>query len=305
MLKGKKAKLALLGVVIGSIAVPFSAWAQYVAPQTEVDNQSANSPYRFDFQVTGPDKARPVQVFSDGSQTFIQFPPGIKPSYAKYDGAKDRFHETSPYYVLYGAPNEFIVVTNKGSINIRAMNNENDAASLLPPKPKPVITNSDLENRFDKPVEREKIEAALKYAQSAVEKAKTAVNAQKSGTTYYGPGGGPRPSVTVTTAEVTKARLEHEQKIKTLNPGGRLSDELRKYVKAMGWSDLKWNLDYDYKITAPIPMKGDMITAVTNLVKTYQDQGGLMGVTPFFAAGNRTVVIQKMDLAAPMPSVTK
>jgi hypothetical protein len=304
MLNGK-ARMALAGAVFVSIIAPIAAQAQYAAPQETVDNQSANSPYRFDFQVTGPDKARPVQVFSDGTQTFLQFKDGTKPVYARYDSTKERFHETSPYYVLYGAPNDFVVETNKGAINIHAMNNENDAASLLPPKPKQVITNAELRDKFDKPVEREKIEAALKYAQTAVNKAQAAVNEKTGQTTYFGSADGPRPSVTVTAAEATQARLAHEQQIQTLKAGGRLSDELRAYVKAMGWDHLKWKVGYDYKVTAPIPMKGDMITAVTNLVKTYQDQGGLMGVTPFFAAGNRTVVIQKMDLAAPMPVTAK
>lgn len=271
MLNGKKAKLALIGIVIGSVFEPIVAQAQYVAPRTTVDNQSANSPYRFDFQVTGTNKARPVQVFTDGSQTFLQFPDGIKPSYAKFDGKKQRFHEASPYYVLYDSPNEFDVHTNKGEINIRAMNNENDAASLLPPKPKTMITSEALRERFDTPIEHQKIQSAMK----------------------------------VTTDEVTRARIAHEQQVQTLKAGGRLSDELRAYVKSNGWSNLKWKLDYDYKITAPIPMKGDMITAITNLVRTYQDQGGLMGVSPFFAAGNRTVVIQKMDLATPMPVTAK
>lgn len=85
-----------------------------------------------------------------------------------------------------------------------------------------------------------------------------------------------------------------------LPEGEYLSDALRTYVKKQGWKDLRWEIDEHYRIDAPIPMIGDdVIESVTNLVRTYQNQGGLMGVEPLFAKGNKMVVIKKMDRAVP------
>lgn len=82
----------------------------------------------------------------------------------------------------------------------------------------------------------------------------------------------------------------------TLRAGENLSAELERYVRARGWS-MRWNTGDDYIIDVPIAMpRGDVIEAVTWLVRTYQAQGGMEGVVPRFAKGNKVVVIEQMDV---------
>lgn len=99
----------------------------------------------------------------------------------------------------------------------------------------------------------------------------------------------------VTKTEVAVKRspqlsLDKHELVAYLPAGGYLRDELRDYANARGW-DLKWKLDYDYKINKPIPMAGDVPTAVQNLVNNYQALGGLQAVTPFFMTGGKTPTI--------------
>lgn len=82
----------------------------------------------------------------------------------------------------------------------------------------------------------------------------------------------------------------------TLQSGARLSEALRGYARSHGW-ELRWNLTEDYVIDVDIavpPM--DVIAGVTWVVQAYQAQGGLRGVTPRFARGNRVAVIEQMDV---------
>lgn len=89
----------------------------------------------------------------------------------------------------------------------------------------------------------------------------------------------------------------------TIPPGPSLSRALDKYVVSMGWNGSRWLIDSDYRVDAPIPMNGDLVSAITNLVKTYQAQGGMMGVTPLFAEANKIVVFRKMDRSPSQISV--
>lgn len=82
----------------------------------------------------------------------------------------------------------------------------------------------------------------------------------------------------------------------SLPAGMSLSDALSRYIVANGWS-LRWLIDEDYVLDAEVPLPaGDFIQAVTWVVQTYQRQGGLEGVVPRFAKGNRVVVIEQMNV---------
>lgn len=292
----RKAGIALTGMLAVTAMISMDgANAGYIAPNVHVDNQSVNAPYRFDYQVTGPDAARPIQVFSDGTQTFLQFASGSKPLYAFVDGNKQSFHETSPYFVLYGAPSSFDVQTSKGKISVALQNNGTVDESLIP-KSERYVTENDLRGKFDQPIERQVITAAEATAARLAHERSTAVSAPATVAAAAGVSVQPHAN---------QPPITPADQSSFLPAGGKLSDELRSYVKSMGWNDLKWKIDIDYHIDNPIPMNGDMFTAITNLVKTYQSQGGLQGVTPMFAAGNRVVVIQKMDEAPDMDSASK
>lgn len=102
------------------------------------------------------------------------------------------------------------------------------------------------------------------------------------------------PHVEQTTSQGSNAYLQEQVPVYYLPKGEMLSHALRKYVKAQGWNDLIWDLDYDYKIEAPISMSGDIVQAITDLIKTYQSYGGLMGVEPIFAKGNYIVAIRQL-----------
>ncbi len=104
---------------------------------------------------------------------------------------------------------------------------------------------------------------------------------------------GSHPNVRVTEAPMSMTYM--------LPEGEYLSDALRNYVKKQGWKDLRWNVDHDYRLDAPVAMVGKgLVDAVTNLIITYQAQGGLQGVEPVFAKGNKIVVIRPMDMSASM-----
>lgn len=84
--------------------------------------------------------------------------------------------------------------------------------------------------------------------------------------------------------------------ITTIPAGSRLSDALEVFINSRGWS-LRWLIDEDYMLDADLPIPGtDVIDAVTWVVQTYQRQGGMRGVVPRFARGNRVVAIEKMDV---------
>lgn len=86
------------------------------------------------------------------------------------------------------------------------------------------------------------------------------------------------------------------QTITTIPAGSRLSDALEVFITSRGWS-LRWLIDEDYMLDADLPIPGaDVIDAVTWVVQTYQRQGGMRGVVPRFARGNRVVAIEKMDV---------
>lgn len=81
-----------------------------------------------------------------------------------------------------------------------------------------------------------------------------------------------------------------------LSAGTNLSAALEEYVNRRGWQ-LRWLIEEDYMLDVDLPLKGgDFIEAVTNVVRTYQAQGGMEGVVPRFARGNNVVVIEKMDV---------
>lgn len=102
-----------------------------------------------------------------------------------------------------------------------------------------------------------------------------------------------RPTVASGIALGTPIRAE----MRYLPAGENLSDALAKYAERGGWS-LRWNIDADYVLDVDLPMpKGaDVIEGITWLVKTYQAQGGMSGVVPRFAKGNKVVVIEQMDV---------
>lgn len=80
----------------------------------------------------------------------------------------------------------------------------------------------------------------------------------------------------------------------TLPASPSLKNELSRYADSQGWS-LRWNIDHDYRVDVPIPLKGDFYTAVTDLVKAYQALGGMAGVVPRFATSNKVLSIENLD----------
>lgn len=80
----------------------------------------------------------------------------------------------------------------------------------------------------------------------------------------------------------------------TLPAGPSLKGELSRYADSQGWS-LRWNIDHDYRVDVPIPLKGDFYTSVTDLVKAYQALGGMAGVVPRFATSNKVLSIENLD----------
>lgn len=203
---------------------------------TYLDNQPVNAPYSFDFQIRGAPNARPVQVFTDEYETYIEMPPGIAAHYVMVGGNRVRLHETPPYVMFEGAPREFFLRTSHGEVEIVRRGNSLLAHNLAADRR---FTSKDCE---------------------------------------------PEPACTSSRGYVLRA-------------GTLLSESLRRYVKSQGWNSLRWNIDHDYFIEDDIPLHGDMKTAITGLVRAYQAQGGLMGVTPRFAESNRVVVFEPVDMS--------
>jgi len=229
----------------GMLGAGHACAASHYYDETAVDNQSVNAPYRFDYAVSGPSAARPKQVYSDGYETFLEFPEGVRPTYFMIDGVKVKPKFTKPYYVLSGEFAGFKVRTTRGEIEIERRANSQVASSISSrhpaPTPKKIISEDDLEAAF--------ISAPAELA---------------------------------------------ERKSLTLPAGQKLSEALADYVKAHDWN-LKWRIDHDYYIEAPIPMSEDFFGAIYDMVKTYQAQGGMQGVIPRFAAANRVVSIEYLD----------
>lgn len=116
-------------------------------------------------------------------------------------------------------------------------------------------------------------------------------------TTVTAPAPAPLTTVTAPTPLTTAPyEMAPRQEITKIPAGTRLSEALELFVKARGWS-MRWLIDEDYMLDADLPVPaGDVIEAVTWVVQTYQRQGGMRGVVPLFAKGNKVVAIQKMDV---------
>ena len=85
----------------------------------------------------------------------------------------------------------------------------------------------------------------------------------------------------------------------TLSAGSRLSVALEQYLRQRGW-ELRWLIDEDYVLDVDFPVPAtELIEGVTWVVHSYQSQGGMRGVVPRFARGNKVVVIEKMDVREP------
>lgn len=85
----------------------------------------------------------------------------------------------------------------------------------------------------------------------------------------------------------------------TLPAGSRLSEALNSYVATHEWQ-LRWLIEEDYVLDVDVPIPPmDLVDGVTFVVNAYQAQGGMRGVVPRFARGNRVVVIESMDVRAP------
>lgn len=221
----KAACCMVLGMAMTGTA--FAESSQYYS-ESVVDNQSVNSPYRFDYVVSGPDAARPIQVYSDGYETYFEFEKGVKPSYATVGDEKIKFKYSKPYYSISGEYENLTVRTSRGKIEVERRE------------------NSQLAN--------------------SVSSRKSYRSASNLGT---------RAAFTL--------------------PGGvKLSEALADFARSYDWV-LKWNVDVDYMIEEPIPMQEDFFGAIYDLIKTYQDQGGMQGTIPRFSAANRVVSIEKLD----------
>jgi hypothetical protein len=259
-----KAWIAIL-TAVGVMGAGHSYAASYYYDETAVDNQSVNAPYRFDYVVRGPSSARPTQVFSDGYETLLEFPSEVKPTYAIVEGDKLRLAYSKPYYVLKGEFASFKVRTTRGEIEVERRDNSQIASTIssrkAAPEPKKSITEADLKSRLGSQRTMADFEPGL-GSQRTMADLEPGLGAQRT--------------------------------IMTLPAGTKLSAALADYVKAHDW-DLKWRIDHDYYIEVPIPMSEDFFTAIYDLVKTYQAQGGMQGVIPRFAASNRVVSIEYLD----------
>lgn len=239
-----KAWIAILATA-GMLGAGHTYAASYYYDETAVDNQSVNAPYRFDYVVRGPSAARPKQLYSDGYETFFEFPAGVRPTYFIIDGKKIKPKFAKPYYVLSGEYADFKVRTTRGEIEVERRANSQIASSISSRSPAPPTK---------KTISEEDLAAA--FTDAATER--------------------------------------DDRKVMMLPAGQKLSEALADYVKAHDW-DLKWMIDHDYYIEAPIPMNEDFFGAIYDLVKTYQAQGGMQGVIPRFAASNRVVSIEYLD----------
>lgn len=102
-------------------------------------------------------------------------------------------------------------------------------------------------------------------------------------------------SVVATAASVAHAQ-QAAASSQILKAGENLSTALEKYVAQRGWR-MRWNIDEDYALDVDLPLPaGDVIEAVTWVVRTYQSQGGMEGVVPRFAKGNNVVVLETMNV---------
>jgi len=81
-----------------------------------------------------------------------------------------------------------------------------------------------------------------------------------------------------------------------LPAGESLSAALEQYAEQQGWT-LRWNIEDDYVLDVDLPLPADsIVNTITWVVNTYQSQGGLAGVAPRFAQGNKVVVIEHMNV---------
>lgn len=81
-----------------------------------------------------------------------------------------------------------------------------------------------------------------------------------------------------------------------LAAGSNVSEAMAAYVERNGWT-LRWLIDEDYVLDADLPIPAmDLIDGVTYVIRAYQAQGGMRGVSPRFARGNNVVVIEQMSV---------
>lgn len=102
----------------------------------------------------------------------------------------------------------------------------------------------------------------------------------------------PGASVAATEAPAAPAARRGD----VLPAGSNVSEAMSAYVERNGWS-LRWLIEEDYVLDADLPIPAmDLIDGVTYVIRAYQAQGGMRGVSPRFARGNNVVVIEHMSV---------
>lgn len=100
-----------------------------MSSQTNIANATyaGDKPLSFNYQVTGAPIARPLQVFSDGEQVFIEFKNGVKPfevfiKERKGDPGyvKVAPEESAPYFRINGDPEEVSIIAEVPDLTVSA-----------------------------------------------------------------------------------------------------------------------------------------------------------------------------------------
>jgi hypothetical protein len=77
-----------------------------------------------------------------------------------------------------------------------------------------------------------------------------------------------------------------------LKEGAMLSSELERWGEMAGWN-VRWALDYDYRVEAEADFGHDMEAAIEKVMTAYQARGGLYGVVAKISKSNRVISIER------------
>jgi hypothetical protein len=263
-----------------------------------------DKPLSFHYQVAGPVQARPVQVFSDGEQMFIEFKNGVKPKSIMIKDANGTSRviaeDMNPYYRIPGDPDNVTVMTEQpdqtesyrcAGAKPKVLQSQivikrtRVMAEIAPPAPIVIVDPAEEKAR--------EIQAKLAMYEDELQRAsKNVPEADPEFTPVYPIGvTGEQPSTVVanssqaqanqvsakqpTQASVVQAEEPVEIKLPDVIPlwevrkGETLNQLLKRWVQAGNWSDVYWEEGVDdYVLMASAAYEGEFSGAIKWLTRS-------------------------------------
>jgi hypothetical protein len=271
----------------------------------DASETTGDKPLSFHYQVAGPVQARPVQVFSDGEQMFIEFKDGVKPKSIMIKDANGASRviaeDMNPYYRIPGDPENVMVTTEQPDLTESfrragskpkmlhsqiVIKRTKVMAEIAPPAPVIVVDPAEEKAK--------EIQAKLTMFEDELQRASKNIPEPEFEPVYPVGVAGEQPTAVVASsgqgqanqlsveqssqtaqASVAPAEVPVEIKLPDVVPvwevrkGETLNQLLKRWVQAGNWSDVYWEEGVDdYVLMASASYEGEFSGAIKWLTRS-------------------------------------